>query len=192
MMKRIALIIFLSVLFSLGCGPRRMAPAVRPLVKQKQHKPKKLKSLVLKSSGNASFDILRPFFSRFIQKREGLVNPFKSNLAMFAPKVSVVVAETREQKKETPKTPLEYHDLSFYRLTAIISGIALPKALIVGQKGATYVIKLGTPIGNHGGRVTAITSDGVVVEEPGKAPITMKLIENTDEMAKIIESMYEY
>jgi len=191
-MKRVALITFLSVFFTVGCGTRRLAPVAPPPIKKSQHKAKKSKSLILKSSGNANFDIIRPFFSQFIQKREGMVNPFKSNLALFAPKVSIVVAETREQKKEAPKTPLEYHSLDYYTLTAVISGTALPKALLVDRKGSTYVVKLGTPIGNQGGRVTAITSAGIVVEEPGKAPITMQLIENTHEMAKVIESMYEY
>jgi len=180
------------VLIAMACGPRPMPniPVPKPKKKAPEVTPKQ--QHVLKSSGNANFDILRPYFTRFLQKRESLPDPFKSNLALFAPKVSIVVAETREQKKETPKTPLEYHDLSFYKLDAVISGTAIPKAMVIDGKGTPYVVKIGTPIGNKGGRVTAITADGIVVEEPGKAPVTMKLIENSKEMAKVIQSMYEY
>ncbi len=195
MMRRRALFIFVLAgitALSLGCGPGRSMPVVRMPVAQKQATIEKPKHKALPGSGNAKFDIIRPFFTKYIQRNEGLVDPFKSNLAMFAPKVSVVVTEAKQQKKENPKTPLEYHDLSYYRLTAIISGTALPKALVVDGKGNTYVVKLGTPIGNLGGRVTAITDDGIVVEQPGKPPVTMKLMESKKEMAKLIESMYEY
>lgn len=191
MMKRCSVIMFLAMAVTMGCGPRRMPRMVMPQA-QKKHVVEPKPKPVLKSSGNANFDILRPYFSRFLQRRENLRDPFRSNLAIFAPKVSVVVAETKEQKRETPKTPLEYHDLSYYKLDAVISGTAIPKAMVVDNKGIPYVVKIGTPIGNKGGRVTAITSDGIVVEEPGKAPITMKLIENSREMAKVIQSMYEY
>ena len=191
MMKRSVLSIFLALAFAAGCGPRRMPRVAMPRVKKKQAIEAKPQA-VLKSSGNTNFDILRPYFTRFLQRRENLQDPFKSNLALFAPKVSVVVAETTEQKREAPKTPLEYHDISYYKLDAVISGTAIPKAMVVDNKGTPYVVKIGTPIGNKGGRVTAITSDGIVVEEPGTPPITMKLIENSKEMAKVIQSMYEY
>ena len=191
MMKRNLLLIISGLFFVIGCGPRPL-PTVAVPRPQKKHVVKAKPKAVLKSSGNANFDILRPYFARFMQHRESLTNPFKSNLAMFAPKVSVVVAETKEQKKEVPKTPLEYHDVSYYKLAAVISGTAVPKAMVVDGKGTPYVVRIGTPIGNKGGRVTVITSDGIVIEEPGKPPIAMKLIENTKEMAKVIQSMYEY
>ena len=190
MMKQIAVII---MFFVIGCGPGRIDSFKAPVTKHVQNKDKKSNKLaVFKSSGNTAFDIVRPFFIQFMQKGESLKNPFKSNLAMFAPKVSVVVDKAIEQKKEAPKTPLEYYDISAYKLTAVISGIALPKAMVIDRKGTAYLIKLGTPIGNKGGRVTAITASGVVVEEPGSPPITMQLVKSTNEMTKVIESMYEY
>lgn len=196
MMRRAKLYIILGLIaLAWGCQEPDINVHV-PISKQQKPlftKEKKNKVVTLPSSGNVKFDMLRPFFTKFIQSRGVVVNPFKSNLAQFAPKVQIVIEEKKKPvEKKEPRSPLEYHPLNTYKLVAVISGTAIPKAMVVDSKGIAYIVRVGTPIGNEGGKVTSITSDGIVVEIPGKQPVVMKLMESSSEMAKIIQNMYEF
>jgi Tfp pilus assembly protein PilP len=86
------------------------------------------------------------------------VDPFKS---------FITIREELEEKEasEKPRTYLETLDLSQLTISAIILAGAEHWALVRDSKGDGHVIKVGTPIGRRGGRVTEILEDKVVVRE---------------------------
>lgn len=67
-----------------------------------------------------------------------------------------------------PTTELEKIDLSQLRLTGIILAASGNKALIQEASGRGHVISKGTYIGTHGGRVSGVLRDMVIVEEKMK------------------------
>lgn len=88
-------------------------------------------------------------------------DPFKS---------FITVKEELEEKKvrEKPKTYLETLDISQLVISAIVLTDSGNWALVRDSKGDGHVIKVGTPIGRGGGRVTEIREDKVVVRESYK------------------------
>jgi len=60
------------------------------------------------------------------------------------------------------KTPLERFDIYQLKLTGIIAG---KEAMALAPDGVVYYMKVGTPIGRHGGKVVKIKQDEVVVKE---------------------------
>jgi len=92
------------------------------------------------------------------------VDPFKSPIQKKA--AAKKPGQKRQRPKRTrPKTPLERLDLSQLKLTAIISTPGGRKALVEESSGKGYVIRKGTYIGVHDGRVVAIEPDRVIVRE---------------------------
>jgi len=65
-------------------------------------------------------------------------------------------------------TELEKIDLSQLKLTGIILAASGNKALVQEASGRGHVISKGTYIGLHGGRVTAVMGDKVIIEEKMK------------------------
>jgi type IV pilus assembly protein PilP len=88
-------------------------------------------------------------------------DPFKS---------FITVREELEEKeeREKPKTYLETLDISQLVISAIVLTDSENWALVRDSKGDGHVIKVGTPIGRGGGRVTEIHEDKVVVKESYK------------------------
>jgi Tfp pilus assembly protein PilP len=80
-------------------------------------------------------------------------------------------------------SPLERFDLSQLKLVGIISDIKEPRALVEDNTGLGYVVKVGTPIGNNDGKIKAIRSNEIIVEEiypdaygkPTKHEVGMKI-----------------
>lgn len=96
----------------------------------------------------------------------GKVDPF---LPLFeekpaAPEETADV-EKKKKKRRMPLTPLERVDLSQLKLVGIIQAPSGNKALVEEASGKGYIIKKGTFIGIHAGRVLEIQKDRVVVEE---------------------------
>jgi type IV pilus assembly protein PilP len=71
----------------------------------------------------------------------------------------------KKKKKRLPLTPLEKVDLSQLKLVGIIRASSGNKALVEEATGKGYIVKKGTYIGIHAGRVINILSDRIVVEE---------------------------
>jgi len=96
----------------------------------------------------------------------GKVDPF---LPLFEEKPTApeetVDAEKQKTKRRMPLTPLERVDLSQLKLVGIIQAPSGNKALVEEASGKGYIIKKGTFIGIHAGRVLEIQKDRVVVEE---------------------------
>jgi type IV pilus assembly protein PilP len=62
-------------------------------------------------------------------------------------------------------TPLERMDLAQLKLVAIIWNVSAPKGMVEDGTGKGYILSIGTPIGKNQGKITQITSQGVVVSE---------------------------
>lgn len=86
------------------------------------------------------------------------VDPFKSFIA---------VREELEEKeaREKPRTYLETLDISQLTISAIIVTSGGNWALVRDSKGDGHVIRVGTPMGKKGGKVTEILEKKVVVRE---------------------------
>jgi type IV pilus assembly protein PilP len=62
-------------------------------------------------------------------------------------------------------TPLQELDLSQLSLVGVVWGTDRARGLVMDPKGEGHVVELGTYVGKNWGRVTAITSDTVVITE---------------------------
>lgn len=62
-------------------------------------------------------------------------------------------------------SPLERFDIGQLKLVAIIWNTKEPRAMVEDNAGLGYVVKVGTPIGSNQGKVKAIKSTEVVIEE---------------------------
>jgi Tfp pilus assembly protein PilP len=65
-------------------------------------------------------------------------------------------------------SPLERYDLSQLRLVGIVWDIKRPRAMVEDTAGLGYIVTVGTPIGNSGGKVMAIQPNGIMIEESYK------------------------
>ncbi len=70
-----------------------------------------------------------------------------------------------EKKKQKPKTYLETLDVSQLDLIAIVIGPEDSWAMVRDAKGLGYVIREGTPIGVHEGKVAEIKENEVIIRE---------------------------
>ena len=62
-------------------------------------------------------------------------------------------------------SPLERYELGQLKLVGVIWDIKQPNAIVEDAAGLGYVVKTGTPIGAHEGKVKKIQPAGLVVEE---------------------------
>ncbi len=70
-----------------------------------------------------------------------------------------------EAERKPGTTPLESHELSAFKLIAILWNKRGNYAVITLPDGKSYTIKEGTKLGIFGGKVVKITKDSVVVRE---------------------------
>lgn len=89
----------------------------------------------------------------------GKRDPFRSYLADLEEAGQVQRGATRA------KSDLEKYTLDQLRLTGIITGIAVPIAMVEDPKGEGHKVKIGTRLGHNGGRITAILRDRVIITE---------------------------
>jgi type IV pilus assembly protein PilP len=104
-----------------------------------------------------------PLKTTYSYNPEGKIDPFEP-LFRAKPKVE----EKKEKKtrpKRVPRTPLEMVDISQLKLSAVITAPSGNRALVEEASGKGYVIREGTPIGIHWGKVAEIQIDRVIVEE---------------------------
>lgn len=97
--------------------------------------------------------------------------------------------EPFERKKfEAPKSlnPLLNYDLSKFKLTGIVWGLANPKAIVQDGEGKGHIIRRGTRIGRNRGKVMRILRDKVVVSEQFRDPLG-KLIVSEHSMNLVTE-----
>jgi type IV pilus assembly protein PilP len=97
---------------------------------------------------------------------KGKPDPFKPLIVEKAEAAAPAAGPTqsREAVMEAA-TPLEGMDLAQLKLVAVIWKISDPKGMVEDATGKGYILSIGTPIGKNRGKVTQITSAGVVVTE---------------------------
>jgi len=120
----------------------------------------------------------------YVYNPQGKPDPFKP-LIVERPEVprSKKVPEKAIEEVSSKATPLERMELSQLKLVALIWNIQQPRAMIEDGTGKGYILAQGTPLGRNKGRVTQITSAGVVVVEQyetstgklGTRAVTLKL-----------------
>jgi len=140
---------------------------------------------------NPKAAMIRPYFQGFTKKPvDGMIDPFRPNLARFAPHVEI--EKEAVGPEEEPRTPLEYFDVNAYKLVLIMSGTAQAKALVVDPKNKSFIIQTGTKIGNRKGKIVSITATEVRIEEPEHPPVIKVLEPPVVEMEKELQAVQEY
>lgn len=86
-------------------------------------------------------------------------NPFLPDLEVVRPARNVNAGEVR------PKDPLEQYSLAQLNLVAIISSVAVPKAMFLDPSGFGHVVKKGDRVGLAGGIVSDIRDNEVEIRE---------------------------
>jgi len=179
-MKGLGAVIILSIfLICGGCGGEPPKPTKVPVppVGKPTVTPAKISPPL-----TAELKVERPSVMFYTYNPKGKPNPFKP-LIVERPevppkKVAEVVWE--------PGTPLERMELKQLKLVAIVWNIREPKAMVEDGAGKGYILVNGTPIGKKKGRVTQISSAGVVVSEKHETSagkfttreVTLKLYED--------------
>jgi type IV pilus assembly protein PilP len=98
---------------------------------------------------------------------QGKIDPFIPLVKDEPVKVEkkAVVDAAGDVRDKRPRTPLEKIELDQLKLRAIIIAPSGNKALVEEASGKGYIIRKGTYIGRHDGKVIKIMKDKVVVEE---------------------------
>ena len=86
-------------------------------------------------------------------------NPFLPDLEIVRPRKQLAEGDIR------PLEPLEKYGLGQLELVAIISEVAVPKAMFLDPEGFGHVVKEGDRIGQNGGTITDIRDNEVEVRE---------------------------
>ena len=111
-----------------------------------------------------------------LYKPEAKLDPFEP---LFRKEPASIAVRKKKSKRRSPLTPLEKMDLSQLKLSGIILAPSGNKALVQEASGKGYVVKKGTYIGIHSGKIVEILEDQIIVEEEaedmyGKVSIVKK------------------
>jgi type IV pilus assembly protein PilP len=72
------------------------------------------------------------------------------------------------RSRGTRGLPLQQFEVTEFELVGIVSGSGENQALVQDASGKGYLVKVGTPIGKNQGRVVAIASKRILIEEKVK------------------------
>ena len=106
-----------------------------------------------------------------VNKRDPFRSPFLASERIRASEYSAKKDKVDDNVKRA-KTILEFYPLEQLKVTAVITGISNPIALVTEPGGSGHTVRRGTPLGSHGGRVSRIYSNGIEVSEISKDPKT--------------------
>lgn len=133
---------------------------------------------------NPKWKPIQPLFDAYV-KREitGLHNPARNNLHQFVEKPIVEeplgTAEATPQPTEHPEakvdTPETRFALGSLSLVLLVTGVAQPKALIIGPDGSQFAVVRGQHLGSEGGVVSAITQYELRISVPGAPDVVRSL-----------------
>jgi len=120
--------------------------------------------------------VLEPHFRKLLKQEHA---PAKD---VFAPQVLKLIprpelpAEDEDEEEvslleveavvESPKGPLEQFSLRDYELMMVMSGTAMPKAVVTDPAGSAFVIQVEDRLGSGGGIVEAISQYTLTIREP--------------------------
>ena len=97
---------------------------------------------------------------------EGKPNPFKPFIEIVNKKNEAGQEQKAGMQKETVfLSPLQKVSTELFRLTGIVLTENRKVAIVEAPDGKRYILRIGTPIGINGGRVTKILADRVAVLE---------------------------
>lgn len=166
-----------SVTMLASCGDDEVI-AERPKDPRK-NRPKKTKAgldpagMVNVNITNPRWDILKDHFQKMATKRHTPVHDvFKPQVLNFIPRPELPEPETTEvvadveAEVEEVRGPLQLYPLTDYELLLVMSGTAVPKALVVDPKGEAHAVTREMRLGDGGGIVEHISQYMVVVREP--------------------------
>jgi len=88
-----------------------------------------------------------------------------------------------EGKSVEIKSDLERYSINEYKLVGVVTGPKHPRALLLAPGGKSYFVTEKMKIGNSGGLISRITSDGIQVRE--KVINTIGQTENVDSLIKL-------
>jgi hypothetical protein len=181
-----------------ACGDDEVT-AARP-VDPRKNRPKKKKSGMHDPTGqvdihltNPRWDILKGHFTKMATKRHTPVHDvFKPQVLNFIPRpempeVSEVVEDVEAEVEEV-RGPLQIFPIADYELLLVMSGTAVPKALVADPKGQTHVVTRDMRMGDAGGIVEHVSQYMVVIREPNserpyKLTIKPPFMEMTSKLA---------
>lgn len=162
-----------------ACGEEElMERPVDPRLAARKGKAAKKKglppdALVIIKLNNPKWDLVQPHYKKFLaQKHATPKDAFRPWATKFIPRPQIADDEdgsadiSTVEEEEEPRGPLQQYPLKEYNLMVIMSGTAVPKAVVVDPKAQAYVVQRDTRIGNKGGIVESITQYMVVVKEP--------------------------
>lgn len=181
---QIATLLVLATITS-ACGGdakarRPMMPAPAAEAEQPTEDPTKDDYTTL--GENPKWVPLKTMFENYKKaKIENLANPLLTNHVVF-----IDPPPLPERKKETadvPVSPLErggfdrnedkdkrqVAKLEQYKLVMLMTGTAIPKAVVMGPQGRRFILKRNDPLGNEGGRIRAILQYKMLVSVPNEA-----------------------
>lgn len=116
---------------------------------------------------NVKWDMLKDYFFVYADTPlPSVKNPFWSNLDKYMPQIEMPVIVEDDGAIETEINPLEKFPPEDYKLIMIISGTAVPKAIMVDPDGGRHVVRKENRIGNRNGVIDEITEFEVIVKEP--------------------------
>jgi len=144
---------------------------------------------------NPRWDLLKTHFEKMASKRHSPVHDvFRPQVLNFIPRPELPEPETAgpvadvESEFEEVRGPLQLFPLTDYELLLVMSGTAMPKALVVDPKGQTHVITRDMRMGDSGGIIEHISQYMVVIREPNserpyKLTITPPFMDMTSKVA---------
>lgn len=144
----------------------------RPGKKKKKGAEASPEEIVVLNVGTPEWELINAHYKKFLaQKHTTPKDAFKPQTLKFIDKPTLTPPEEMDTEEsaveeEEPRGPLQQYPLKDYSLLLIMSGTAVPKAVVVDPKQLAYVIQRDTRIGDKGGIVESITQYMVVVREP--------------------------
>ncbi len=173
-----------------GCGserPKRTGPPRRPFAAPAQTSQTAEAAATPAGRPKAvGWKYIAEHFDRFVKEpRVSVRDPFRSYITDFVPKPELPEPEEEPQATQASATeaaeqevaPLQRYPVAAYRVLMILSGVAVPKAVIEDPIGNIWIVKPDTPIGNRGGVIVNISEYSVFIQEPDADKYVEKTLE---------------
>ncbi len=138
-----------------ACGGEKPSPPPGPRTPEAK-KAQKPKARPVKKEAAPSEE------AGFVYNPQGLRDPFKPFIRLRPEKK----AAKKAPEKFVPKTPLQRYALEELKLVGVVWRDGKGSwALVEDPEGKGYIVRVGTLIGDRGGRIVSIRPDRVEVEE---------------------------
>ncbi len=150
----VAILLMVCLFLLVSCGGGTSPPPITPASKQPGAEKKKAAPVQV-AAKETKEEKKEKEEMEFSYNPAGRPDPFKPFIEL-APE---------KRPKAAFLTPLQKYDISQLKLVAIITAPEGSVALVEDQQGKGYLLKKGTAIGRHDGKVKAVLKDRVIIEE---------------------------